>query len=178
MASSSGWGRRFEDKVAIVVGSGSGIGEATAKRLAAEGAKVVVADINDDGAGRVAGEIRDSGGVAVAQHVDIGEEALVEAMIERTVGEFGGLDLLHNNAADIRLEILIQDGMITELEVDLFMHVLRVNLVGVMLGCKHGIPRMLEKGAGRSSTPPRRSPSARSPQASLPTVAPRPASNR
>jgi NAD(P)-dependent dehydrogenase (short-subunit alcohol dehydrogenase family) len=131
-----------------VVGSGSGIGEASAKRLAAEGAKVLVADINDAGAERVAEEIRAAGGQAIAHHVDIAEESLIAATIERAMSEWGRLDALHNNAADIRSETLEQDGMIAELEAELFMHVLRVNLVGVMLGCKHAIPRMLEKGGG------------------------------
>jgi NAD(P)-dependent dehydrogenase (short-subunit alcohol dehydrogenase family) len=144
----SGLMQRFAGRVAIVVGSGSGIGEATAKRLASEGASVAVADVNDGGAERVAAEIRDAGGLAVAEHVDIGDEALVASAIDRVADRWGRIDVLHNNAADLRPEILGQDGMVDELEIDLFMHVLRINLAGVMLACKHVLPRMLEQGGG------------------------------
>jgi NAD(P)-dependent dehydrogenase (short-subunit alcohol dehydrogenase family) len=139
---------RFAGKTAIVVGAGSGIGRATAIRLAEEGAAVTVADIADDNAERVAAEIREAGGIAVADHVDVGDEALVAGMVERTVERWGRLDVLHNNAADLRPDTLSRDGVVTELDLELSMHILRVNLGGVILGCKHGIPAMLEGGGG------------------------------
>ncbi len=89
---------RLKNKVALVSGSGSGIGEATAKRLASEGAAVVVVDLNEEGANRVAGEIRKSGGTAEALKANVGNPPEVEGMIKFVVEKFGHLDILHNNA--------------------------------------------------------------------------------
>ncbi len=89
---------RLKDKVALISGSGSGIGEATAKRLAAEGASVVVVDLNQDGATRVAEEIRNAGGKAEALHANVGNPPEIENMIKFAVEKFGRLDILHNNA--------------------------------------------------------------------------------
>jgi len=90
---------RFDNKVAIVTGAGGGIGEGYAKRLASEGARVVVADIKVDGAERVAKEIGAAGGTAIAVGVDIGDDASPPDMAKAAVDEFGGIDYLVNNAA-------------------------------------------------------------------------------
>ena len=87
---------RLEGKVAIVTGAGSGIGEATARLMAREGASVVVADIDGAAAERVAGEL----GRAVVAQVDVSDESSVVSMVEMAVESFGGLDVLHNNASD------------------------------------------------------------------------------
>jgi NAD(P)-dependent dehydrogenase (short-subunit alcohol dehydrogenase family) len=92
--------RHLENKVAIVTGAGSGIGEATARLMAREGASVVVADINRTEAERVAGELDR----AVAAEVDVSDEASVVRMVETAVESFGGLDVLHNNATDSSYE--------------------------------------------------------------------------
>lgn len=89
---------RLKDRVALVTGAGSGIGEATAKRMAAEGAAVVVVDLNDEGARRVAGEIRGAGGVAETLHANVGNPPEIEAMVKFAVDKFGRLEILHNNA--------------------------------------------------------------------------------
>jgi meso-butanediol dehydrogenase/(S,S)-butanediol dehydrogenase/diacetyl reductase len=89
---------RLTDKVALITGAGSGIGEATAKTFAREGARVVIADLNDDGGRRVAGEIRRAGGTAEFHHADVGVHAEIEKMVQFTVESFGRLDILHNNA--------------------------------------------------------------------------------
>jgi len=89
---------RLKDKVALISGSGSGIGEATAKRLAAEGAAVVVVDWNQDGATRVADEIRNAGGKAEALHANVGNPPEIENMFKFAIEMFGRLDILHNNA--------------------------------------------------------------------------------
>lgn len=92
--------RRLQDKIALITGDGSGIGEATAKTFAREGATVVVADIDDTNGQRVVvvEEIRRAGGRADYTHADIGEPAQIERMISFTTGRFGRLDVLHNNA--------------------------------------------------------------------------------
>ena len=138
----------LEGKVAIVTGSASGIGRATAALMAERGASVVVADLIEAGAEAVAEEIGRAGGRAVGHQVDVSDEAAVEAMIERAISSFGGLDILHNNAAAIGHAAPGHDMDIAKIDVDVWDRTMAVNLRGVMLGCKHAIPRMLERGAG------------------------------
>ena len=139
---------RLRDKVAIVTGSASGIGRGTALRLAREGAAVAVADVDASGASRVAEEIASAGGRAVAVTVDVAEEASVAGMIAATLEAFGRLDILHNNAAAMGGQNPGMDHDILELDVATWDRAMAVNLRGVMLGCKHGIPPMLESGGG------------------------------
>jgi NAD(P)-dependent dehydrogenase (short-subunit alcohol dehydrogenase family) len=139
---------KLDGKVAIVTGAASGIGRATAHALAAEAASVVVADLNADGAARVAAEIASAGGRAVAQPTDVADEASVAALVAAAVRAFGGLDVLHNNAAASDPALLSRDLDIVDLDVAVLDRTLAVNLRGPMLGCKHAIPRMLERGGG------------------------------
>ena len=90
---------RLDGKIAIITGAASGIGQATARRVAAEGARTVVADLNAAGAKQVADEIAAAGGDATAVQVDLGDDDSVRAMVEAAVTAYGGLDILHNNAA-------------------------------------------------------------------------------
>ena len=90
---------RFTGKIAIVTGGGSGIGRATALLLASEGAAITVADIGADAAHAAVAEIAAAGGNARVQVVDVSDPAAVEEMVADTVSAFGGLDVLHNNAA-------------------------------------------------------------------------------
>src|SRR3954469_18621809 len=137
---------RFTGKVAIVTGAGGGIGAATARQLAREGAAVTVVDIDAGKARTVVDEITDNGGVARAQLVDVSDVAQVEAMVAETVAAYGGLDLLHNNAAALDQNRLDQD--IVKMDVDTWHRVLAVNLTGPMLGCRFAIPKMVERGGG------------------------------
>lgn len=139
---------RVDNKVAIVTGAASGIGRATALLLAREGAAVVVADLNAAGAEVVAGEIVSAGGKAVAQPVDISDEAAVKAMVQCAVDQFGGLHILHNNAALTSASQHAHDIGIVEMEVEYWDRALAVNLRGPMLGCKHAIPHMIRAGGG------------------------------
>ena len=85
-------------KSALVTGGGSGIGEATATLLAIEGARVAVVDRDGDAATRVAAAIQEAGGTSIALEVDVTDQTAVAAMVDAVVGEFGRLDIAHNNA--------------------------------------------------------------------------------
>ena len=139
--------QRLQGKVAIVTGAASGIGAETAARLAREGAAVVVADINLSGAQQHAAQLAQSGGVAAAVGVDLGEERSIAAMIDFAVGHFGGLDILDNNAADTRLSST-RDVGVEHTETDVWDALMRINLRGTMLACKYAIPRMRARGGG------------------------------
>ncbi len=138
----------LRDKVAIVTGSASGIGRATARVLAAEGASVVVADLDEAGASAVVSEIEADGGKAIATRVDVSAEDDVREMIAAAVSTFGGLDVLHNNAAALGSASPGLDMDIANMDVDVWDRTMAVNLRGVMLGCKHAIPALLERGGG------------------------------
>ncbi len=133
---------RLEGKVAIVTGAGRGIGAASARLMAREGASVVVADIDGSAAQRVAGEI----GSAVVAEVDVSDESSVARMVETAVESFGGLDVLHNNATDSATNAVDID--IVTLDMAVFDRLIAVNLKGVVMGCKHAIPHMLARGGG------------------------------
>ena len=135
-------------RVAIVTGGASGIGRATCLALSRAGASVVVADLNQDGATKVAGEIVGQGGRAHAQKVDLGDEGSISAMVEAAIQKFGGLDILHNNAADSDPALMAADGPIVDLTTEVWDRNMRINLRGPMLGCKYAIPHMIRRGGG------------------------------
>lgn len=139
---------RLEGKVAIITGSASGIGRATAELFARHGAAVVIADRNREGAEAVAALIREHHGHAISQWVDVSDEDAVHAMVEAAVSHFGRLDILHNNAALTTSADTAHDGAIADLDMETFDRSIQVNLRGVVLGCKHAIPRMIQCGGG------------------------------
>jgi NAD(P)-dependent dehydrogenase (short-subunit alcohol dehydrogenase family) len=139
---------RVQGKVAIVTGAASGIGQATAELLASEGASVVVADMNAEGAERVAAGIRAAGGRAVAQPTDVSKEDDIRRMVARAVSEFGGLHILHNNAAMTAGHEHANDLDLLTMTVDYWDRSFSVNLRGAMLGAKHAIPVMIAGGGG------------------------------
>src|SRR5689334_13297165 len=113
---------KLDNKITIVTGAGSGIGEATAKLFAAEGARVVIADIDSQGGNRVAGEI---GSAAVFHHTDVGVASEVEGMIKFAVEHFGRLDVLFNNAFTTTF------GPVAEMPLEGWNKTLSVTLTGV-----------------------------------------------
>jgi NAD(P)-dependent dehydrogenase (short-subunit alcohol dehydrogenase family) len=139
---------RLKDKVAIVTGSGANIGEACVKAMAAEGAGVVVADINREGAERVAGEINANGGRAMARYVDLLDENSVKNLVKDTLEHFGRIDILHNNAANTQAAQMAADAGITDLECSVWDAAFAVNARGTMLMTKHCVPAMIEAGGG------------------------------
>jgi len=130
---------RLDNKVAIITGAASGIGRATAVRFAAEGAKVVVADLSDAAGTALAAEL---GGLYV--HVNVADEESVKAMFAATVAAFGGLDILFNNAGISPND----DDSILTTGVEAWQRVQDVNLKSVYLCCKYGIPYMQQRGGG------------------------------
>jgi len=145
----------LEGKVAIITGAmmdetgGIGIGGATAQLMAREGASVVTVDIKGEGARRLAEAITASGGKALGLQADVSREEDVKGMVAAAVEKFGGLDILHNNAAALDPETLGKD-MVDLLSADrtAWDRMIAVNLTGAMLGCKHAIPQMLKRGRG------------------------------
>jgi NAD(P)-dependent dehydrogenase (short-subunit alcohol dehydrogenase family) len=135
---------KLDWKVAVITGGAGGIGRATALRMAAEGASVVVADINAEGAAKVADEVIAAGGQAVAQPTDIGKPDQVQRLMDRTMAAYGGIHILHNNAH----RLYPGDADFTRLSLDAWNGALETNLTGHMLCCRYAIPRMIEQGGG------------------------------
>ncbi|HYA34507.1 MAG TPA: glucose 1-dehydrogenase [Candidatus Binataceae bacterium] len=134
---------RLKDKIALITGGGSGIGEATAKTFAREGAAVVVVDLNEEGAARVAGEIRKTGGMAESLVADAGVPKEIERMIKFPVNKFGRLDILHNNA------IFVEAGHIHDLSLEGWQKTLDVGLTAYWYAIKIAIQTtMLKQGRG------------------------------
>jgi NAD(P)-dependent dehydrogenase (short-subunit alcohol dehydrogenase family) len=138
----------LDGKIALLTGAASGIGEASARALAAAGAKVVVAALHEGGAKVVADSIVESGGDAVALGFDTSDETQVTEAVAAATSAFGGIDILLNNAAITSVDFMMRDGMIHELDVDLWDQTMAVNLRGYMLCVKHVVPVMLERGGG------------------------------
>jgi NAD(P)-dependent dehydrogenase (short-subunit alcohol dehydrogenase family) len=132
-------GNRLAGKVAVVTGAGSGIGLATARRFAAEGAKVVCGDADDEAGGKAATEV---GGLYVT--VDVTSEPEVRALFQAAVDEYGGVDIAFNNAGISPPD----DDSILTTELDAWRRVQDVNLTSVYLCCKYAIGQMRIRGGG------------------------------
>ncbi|UUZ94012.1 glucose 1-dehydrogenase [Paenibacillus sp. P25] len=134
---------KLQNKVAIVTGAASGVGKAIAQLYAKEGAKVVVADLNEEAISSVVNEIRGDGGAAVGVVANVMKEEEIGAMVDQAVEAFGTVDILVNNAG-------IMDGfrLIESIEDDLWERVLAINLTGPMRAIRKAIPLMLAKGEG------------------------------
>jgi NAD(P)-dependent dehydrogenase (short-subunit alcohol dehydrogenase family) len=131
---------RLGGKVCVITGAGGGMGREAALLFCAEGARVCVADLDADAAEKTAADA----GEAFAIQVDVADSASVQHMYDETVSRYGGIDVLYNNAGISPAD----DASILETEPDAWQRVQDVNTKGVYLCCKHGIPRLLERGGG------------------------------
>jgi NAD(P)-dependent dehydrogenase (short-subunit alcohol dehydrogenase family) len=135
-------GARLQGKVCIITGAGSGIGQATARLFADEGARVVVADVDDRGARSTVLAIRKNGGEAVAEHVDVTSEQETVALADKVAKRFKRIDVLFNNAG------ISGVGDVVETEPALFDRVMRVNVRGVYLMSRAVVPYMIKQRSG------------------------------
>src|SRR3954467_616205 len=135
---------RLEGKVTVITGGASGMGRVAARMFAAEGARVVVADVTEQAAQSVVDEVKAAGGQAIAVVADVSKEMDAKRMIDETVAAFGRIDVLYNNAG-VMPEA---DHSVIDTSVEDWDRVMAVNVRGVFLGCKYAIPKMVEQGSG------------------------------
>jgi 3-oxoacyl-[acyl-carrier protein] reductase len=133
---------RLVDKVSIITGAGSGIGQATAVKFAREGAKVAVCDINEAAAHKVAKEINETGGEAIHFHVDVTDKDSIARMVEGVMARWGRIDTLVNNAG------IVQDAQLKKMTEDQFDRVIDVNLKGVYNCTRAVVDIMLHQHSG------------------------------
>ncbi|MBI5359199.1 MAG: 3-oxoacyl-ACP reductase FabG [Planctomycetes bacterium] len=134
---------RLKDRVALITGAGGGIGEAVAVRFAKEGARVVINDVNPDGANKVADTIKSAGGEAIVIKADVTNKPQVEAMVKEIVGKYGKLDIIVNNAG------INRDAMVKKMDENQWDQVININLKGTFLVCQAGMMPMMEANYGR-----------------------------
>lgn len=135
--------KRLQGKALMIIGAGTGIGAATARRLVREGARVCLADINLPAAEALAGEL---GERAMAVGVDIADEASVNQAVSAGTGWLGGLDGVHVNAADLR--VIFQDSDALSVDLAVFDRTIAVNLRGHLLCIRAALPHLLARGGG------------------------------
>ncbi|HEY1850956.1 MAG TPA: glucose 1-dehydrogenase [Candidatus Binataceae bacterium] len=130
---------KLENRIAVITGAGSGIGAATARLFASEGARVVIADIDEAGGQKVAAELGAAGAFC---KTDVRNPSQVEALVKFTVDRFGRLDVIHNNAFYTTV------GAVGEMSIDGWLKTISVTLSGVFYGMRFALPQMLAQGGG------------------------------
>jgi meso-butanediol dehydrogenase / (S,S)-butanediol dehydrogenase / diacetyl reductase len=133
---------KLDGRTIVITGAARGIGQGVARRLGAEGAKVVVADLNGDGAEATAAQIRDAGGEAIGVGCDVGDRDSVKAALDAAVSEFGRLDVLFNNAGISKTQHFME---VTEEDYD---RIMRVNGKGVLFGIQEAARIFQSQGGG------------------------------
>lgn len=135
----------LRDKVCVITGAGSGVGRSSAELFAANGAKVVVADVRDEWATGTVDLIRAAGGDAIAVRCDVSDEAQVEALVATAVAEYGRLDVMHNNAgvSTPKPGLSFVDHTAADWE-----RLIGINLMGMVHGCKHAVLQFRRQGGG------------------------------
>jgi NAD(P)-dependent dehydrogenase (short-subunit alcohol dehydrogenase family) len=135
--------QRFQDRVAVITGSASGIGREVARRFAGEGARVVVADVDEAGSQETARLIAEAGGECDVVATDVSDPGAVQHLMDSTMTRHGRIDVLHNNAFWAPLWRPLADTTVEEWE-----RTMAVSLTGVFLGCKYVLPHMVAAGSG------------------------------
>lgn len=140
--------RGLMGKRIVVAGAATGIGAATAKRLAEEGVRLIAGDINEDGLNTTVAEIKKAGGAAEAVPFDLTDEKTCAALIQACVDRYGGIDGLANIAADLRVEITGRDVKITEMSEDVWKRILDANLLGYTRTARAALPHLAAQRNG------------------------------
>ena len=135
---------RLQDKVAIITGAGGGMGRVASELFAAEGAKIVVAEFDEEAGEETVRLVREAGGKASFVKTDVADEGSAARMVKHATEIYGRVDVLYNNAG-IMPEA---DHSVVDTDVDTWDKVMAVNVRGVFLGCKYAIPKMVEQGTG------------------------------
>jgi NAD(P)-dependent dehydrogenase (short-subunit alcohol dehydrogenase family) len=135
---------RLEGKVALITGAGSGMGRSAAELFASEGARVVVSDVVDEGGNATVDAVRAAGGDATYVRADVSKWADCEAMVKHATDTYGALHVLYNNAGIFPAD----DGGVLDTPESTWDTVMDINLKGVWLGCRAGIPAMIASGGG------------------------------
>jgi NAD(P)-dependent dehydrogenase (short-subunit alcohol dehydrogenase family) len=134
---------KLANKVALITGAGSGMGKSAALIFAVEGAKVAAVDVAEDQVKETVAEIVKKGGKAIAIRADVSKSEDVRRMVEDTVAQFGGLNIMYNNAG-----IEGESNFISNMTEDQFDRVIAINLRGVFLGMKYALPHLIKAGGG------------------------------
>lgn len=135
---------RLAGKRVVITGAASGIGKASARLFAAEGARLCLLDVKARPGEALAAELREGGAEATFVATDVGDESAMQAAIDGAASAFGGLDVIYNNAGGATA----RDGKVTEMPLDEFWRAIRVDLFGTFLGCRFAIPHLKAAGGG------------------------------
>ena len=135
---------RLQGKVAFITGGASGLGQAAAKLFAQEGAKIAVADFDEEAGNKTVADICEAGGEALYVYTDVSNAGNVQAAIAATVREFSGLHILYNNAGGVHEH----EGSVTDAGDDALWGTLKIDLGGAWLCSKYGIPEIIKSGGG------------------------------
>ncbi len=136
---------RLEGKVALITGGASGQGRAASIQFAAEGASVVLSDIQEEGGTQTMHMVKENGGQALFVAADVSSEVDAQAMVEAALKEYGALHILYNNAATVGVGL---DSDVIKLSIDAWDRIMNVNLRGIFLASKFGVPALIDAGGG------------------------------